>query len=835
MFAQINFDSIFKTSPDAYALVAHDLTFAAANDAYLQAVKLPAARIIGSSLTAVFPHESSVARINRRRLSVWDACQVVLAQQTPQTVLLENLLDNQSPAGVCWRAAHTPIFDHQGRVQFILQQLFKTTELQLLQQALGKKQAHATGHRAALPDTLPEVDIEQDSLFRLFEQAPGFICFLGGSSHEIKLANEAFYLLVGRRNLVGASFAAALPELVGQGFVQLLDQVYSSGKPYVGHEVRMLLQRHDASAREELFVDFIYQPIITPDGSVTGILMQGNDVTERQRMQEELDRYRTELEDLVLERTRKLEESEAALRHAQKMEAVGRLTGGIAHDFNNLLQVIGGNLQLMRQDLSDSKALERRLAAAQASVDHGARLASQLLAFARRQPLDPVVVRLDALLLSMEELLRRVLGETIELSIRHSPDLWMTFADPGQIENVVLNLAINARDAMGGAGRLVIEADNISLEEGDPELEQDVGAGDYVRLMVSDTGIGMADDVREQAFEPFFTTKPEGQGTGLGLSMVYGFVKQSGGQVQLISETGQGTVIKIYLPRAFAAGAVESGRFSGPVAGGSETILVAEDDPDVRRTTVDMLTHLGYRVLEAEDASSALALLQAGHVVDLLFTDVIMPGELSSIELARRAKQILPNLLVLFTSGYTNDALIRDGRLEQGVNLLSKPFHHDELARRIRHLFRHAQQVASLRTDSGAVPAAAASPRLRILIVEDEEFIREALQELLADTGYEITVTATAEEAQERLEQRQFHVLFTDVSLPGKSGIELATEAVEKWPGLRVIIASGYGKDLPAPLCEALSDAVFLPKPYDIGEIEAAIERIMQEGDIALH
>jgi signal transduction histidine kinase len=453
-----------------------------------------------------------------------------------------------------------------------------------------------------------------------------------------------------------------------------------------------------------------------------------------------------------------------------------------------------------------------------------------LLAFARRQPLEPVVIKLDTLLQDMEELLRRVLGETVELVTHISPALWNTFADPGQVENVILNLAINARDAMSGNGRLTIEAVNACLHEDEAGLDQVAGAGEYVMLTVSDTGIGMASEVREQAFEPFFTTKPEGQGTGLGLSMVYGFVKQSGGQIALSSESGQGTEIRIYLPRALEAEAAESQRLSGPVEGGNETILVVEDDPDVRCTTIDMLTGLGYRVLEASDASSALALVQEGHAVDLLFTDVIMPGSLDSTDLARRAKLILPDLIVLFTSGYTDDALVRGGRLDQGVSLLSKPFHHDDLARKIRHLFRNRQQAAMIRGAAQAAepapPKPAAAPRLRILIVEDEEFIREALQELLADTGHEIAVAGTAEEAQEMLAQRRFDILFTDVSLPGKSGIELATAAVGQLPDLKVIIASGYGKELPTPIGEALADSIFLPKPYDIGEIEQAIAQI---------
>ncbi|MEO8151970.1 MAG: PAS domain-containing protein [Rhizobacter sp.] len=380
-----------------------------------------------------------------------------------------------------------------------------------------------------------------------------------------------------------------------------------------------------------------------------------------------------------------LRASELALQQAQKMEAIGQLTGGVAHDFNNILQVISANLHLLSRETSGNERATKRVASALASVGKGAKLASHLLAFGRRQPLEPLVVNIGRLVSGMEEMLRRTLGESIEVETVVSGGLWNCFVDPAQVENAILNLAINARDAMDGVGKLTIETVNATLDDDYALDNRDVQPGQYVMLAVSDTGAGMAADVLAKAFEPFFSTKPEGKGTGLGLSMVYGFVKQSGGHARLYSEVGHGTTVKVYLPRSNEA---VIGTAAPPVIdsieGGSETILVAEDDEGVRLTVVEMLLSMGYRVLSAKDAESALAVLQAGARVDLLFTDVVMPGPLSSPELARQARKILPGISVLFTSGYTENAIVHGGRLDAGTDLLSKPYSELALARKVR-------------------------------------------------------------------------------------------------------------------------------------------------------
>jgi PAS domain S-box-containing protein len=381
-----------------------------------------------------------------------------------------------------------------------------------------------------------------------------------------------------------------------------------------------------------------------------------------------------------------LAEAREHLRQAQKMEAIGQLTGGVAHDFNNLLQVISGNLQLLAKDIVGNDRAERRVANAHLAVNRGAKLASQLLAFGRRQALEPRVVNIGRLVAGMDELLRRALGETIEIETIGAGGLWNTLIDPANLENAIVNLAINARDAMDGSGKLTIEVGNVSLDDAYAKAQSEVTPGQYVMLAVTDTGSGITAEIAAQAFEPFFSTKPEGQGTGLGLSMVYGFVKQSHGHIKIYSEVGHGTTVKLYLPRTHQKEDALNVPEQEAVTGGTETILVAEDDDEVRATAVEMLADLGYRVYKARDAVSALSVIEKGHAIDLLFTDVVMPGELKSPELARKARERLPEIAVLFTSGYTENAIVHGGRLDAGVDLLPKPYTRDALARKIRQV-----------------------------------------------------------------------------------------------------------------------------------------------------
>jgi len=379
----------------------------------------------------------------------------------------------------------------------------------------------------------------------------------------------------------------------------------------------------------------------------------GHDYARLQRGDRELDVYRAAIPSDgflvaasdVTARVR----AETAVRQAQKMEAVGHLTGGVAHDFNNLLQIISANLDLAIADAQADAKTAERLQAAIAAVDRGSRLTAQLLAFARRQALEPRSVHPGRLVQEMTDLLRRTLGERMEVESIVAGGLWNTLVDANQLQNAILNLAINAKDAMADGGKLTIEIANAYLDDDYAAQHAEVVAGQYVMVAVSDTGSGMAPDVIARAFDPFFTTKPEGKGTGLGLSQVFGFVKQSNGHVKIYSEQGHGTTIKLYLPRSKKPQEADAPRLSQPAEGGSETILVVEDDDGVRAAVVDMLTDLGYRVASANGALQALEFLESGARVDLLFTDVVMPGSIGSRELARRAREIVPAIQVLFT------------------------------------------------------------------------------------------------------------------------------------------------------------------------------------------
>ena len=520
------------------------------------------------------------------------------------------------------------------------------------------------------------------------------------------------------------------------------------------------------------------------------------------------------------EQAEAMRRTELALQQSQKMETIGKLTGGVAHDFNNLLQIISGNLQLLQMSGQASQDSLRWIGNARSAVEKGAKLASYLLAFGRRQALEPKVIKIGRLVSNMEDMLRRALGEEIEIEMVISGGLWNTAVDVAQVENALLNLAINARDAMDGSGRMTIEANNAVLDDLYCRSHGDVLPGQYVMLAVTDTGCGMPPEVANRAFEPFFSTKEEGKGTGLGLSMVYGFVKQTGGHVKIYSEPGHGTTVKLYLPRSTAAeepiGPQLPGEQQGAV-GGTETVLVAEDDEAVRATVVEMLTELGYRVLKASDAASALAVIESGVPIDVLFTDVVMPGTLRSPELARIARERLPNLAVLFTSGYTENAIVHGGRLDPGVELLGKPYTRERLARRIRSVLDKQKGKGG---QAAVAPAAeqASGEGLSIVLVEDEEAIRSNTAALLEHLGHRVRAAGDAESALGMISD-DTDVLITDVQLPGMSGDALAAQARSSAPRVRIVFATGNGEVANWP------DAVVLRKPYDLQSLVAVLGR----------
>jgi CheY-like chemotaxis protein len=375
------------------------------------------------------------------------------------------------------------------------------------------------------------------------------------------------------------------------------------------------------------------------------------------------------------------------------MEAIGHLTGGVAHDFNNLLQIVLGNLDSLKRRIDGSvmpsrSEVGRAVENAMRGAERAASLMQRLLAFSRRQPLEPRPVDVNRLVTSMSELLRRTLGESIAIETVLGGGLWRIFADPGQLESAIVNLAVNARDAMPAGGKLTIESANAHLDDAYATEHQEVQAGQYVMLAISDTGTGMTKEVIASAFDPFFTTKDVGQGTGLGLSQVYGFVKQSNGHVKIYSEPGDGTTLRVYLPRLMAEAVAEEEIAAGtmPSGDGSEIVLLVEDDEAVRELSATMLRELNYAVIQASDGQKALQILEIVPNVRLLFTDVGLPGGMNGRQLAEAALRLRPGLRVLFTTGYAQNAIVHHGRLDPGIDLISKPFTAAALANKMREL-----------------------------------------------------------------------------------------------------------------------------------------------------
>ncbi len=385
-----------------------------------------------------------------------------------------------------------------------------------------------------------------------------------------------------------------------------------------------------------------------------------------------------------------IEDLNRKLRQSQKMEAVGQLTGGVAHDFNNLLTVILGNAETLVDELSRQPELRRLAEIIMTASLRGADLTRSLLAFARRQPLAPQSIDVNRLIFRMENMLRRTLGETVEWRFLPGADVRPAMVDPAQLESAILNMALNARDAMPGGGKLTVETANVILDRSYAERNEEVRAGEYVMIAVGDSGCGMTADVVARAFEPFFTTKEVGKGTGLGLSMVYGFVKQSDGHIRIYSEPGHGTIVRLYLPRADASPGETGVLPPTALSIVSGTILAVEDDDLVRAYVAGELKTLGYFVLTARNGAEALEILRGGATVDMLFSDVVMPGGLSGPQLAQEALKIRPGLKVLYTSGYTENTVIHGGKLDPGVQLLSKPYLRHELASKLRAVLQGA-------------------------------------------------------------------------------------------------------------------------------------------------
>ena len=517
-------------------------------------------------------------------------------------------------------------------------------------------------------------------------------------------------------------------------------------------------------------------------------------------------------------------EAEAALQRAQeqlvqsqKMEGIGQLTGGVAHDFNNLLTIILGNLESIERTLSaesvDRDRILRLARNARQGADRAAALTQRLLAFSRRQPLDPKPTDVGRLVVGMSDLLRRALGEQVAIETVLAGGLWRVNVDANQLEVSLINLAVNARDAMPDGGKLTIETANAYLDEKYASAQAEVIPGQYVVICMTDTGTGMSKEVLGRAFEPFFTTKDVGQGTGLGLSQVYGFVKQSGGHIRIYTEEGDGTTVKIYLPRMMADCEDRDVPLQTRVPGatGSETILLVEDEEGVRSYSRDVLRELGYTVIDAPDAHAALRLLDRHPEIQLLFTDVGLPKGMNGRQLADEACRRKPGLKVLFTSGYARNAIVHEGRLDHGVQLITKPFSYEALAEKLRAVL-------------DAPPNAS-----RILVVEDASRAAAQVRDRLRAAGYEVAVASTATEAMNKanLLKGQIAAAVIDLPLPDRDGSALVGELRALYPSLPVVVTDDSETSLRERLA-ADPRVAFLKKPYADQALADALACLLQ-------
>jgi signal transduction histidine kinase/DNA-binding response OmpR family regulator len=594
-----------------------------------------------------------------------------------------------------------------------------------------------------------------------------------------------------------AGIKADLQDVVGKPFWQTPWFANTPGMPDMVRAAIPLVAAGEVVRREIhinlpqdgwRWFDFQMRPVRDAHNHVVAIVPEAVEVSERRRAEE-------------------------ALRQAQKMEGIGQLTGGVAHDFNNLLTIIVGSLETVRRQIKqtefDGAHIEHLVDSAMRGAQRAASLTQRLLAFSRQQPLDPKPIDVNRLVSGMSDLLHRTIGEQISIETVAASGLWRTSIDANQLEMAILNLAVNARDAMPNGGKLTIESANVALNEGYTIDQAEVIPGEYVMLAVTDNGIGMSGDTAIKAFEPFFTTKDVGHGTGLGLSQVYGFVKQSGGHVKICSELGSGTSVKIYLP------CLQSNELAPAVeplprvvrSRDGETILAVEDDSDVRAHTCGILRELGYQVLEAAKGSAALEILQAHPEIDLLFTDVGLPGGMNGRQLAGAARKLNRDLKVLFTTGYARDAIVHEGRLDPGVQLITKPFSYAALSGKVRDML-----------DARALPP-------RILVVEDEDLIQMLLSSQLEDLGYEVEITGTAAAAKHKLTllQGQVDAAIVDLGLPDSSGDSLVRELRILYPALPIVISSGYDRATLRDRFPADQSVEYLSKPFTAEQLEAAI------------
>ena len=701
-----------------------------------------------------------------------------------ESTFIEDYLVRVNRRGVLEDAWFTfnygPVFDEHGTVVGMLDTVVETTT-----QVRDRQRNNAERER-------------QQALLR---KMPGFVAVLRGPEHVFEFVNEAYIDIAGRRDFIGHTVRELFPELAGQGFYEILDEVYASGRPFRGDALPVTLAQQDG----QRYINLLYEPIVDAAGHVEGIFVGGYDVTDHIAAENSLRVLNAELEQRVIERTlargkawevspemlcvinaeghfettnpawqktlgwteaemaakgfrglvhpddlpasleawadaterqqpvlhfenrylakdgswhwlswvavpedgkvycitrdvsaekvrqMTLADTQDALRQSQKMEAIGQLTGGIAHDFNNLLAAIGSSLQVMkiRAAARQFDDLGRYLEVGERSVRRAAALTQRLLAFSRRQTLDPRPTDVNQLMKGMADLVERTVGPAVQVVLAQAPDLWRTRVDAPQLENALLNLCINARDAMPGGGTITLSTHNQTVDT-HLAVARKVTPGDYVQIDVIDHGTGMPAEVVARVFDPFFTTKPLGQGTGLGLSMVHGFVHQSGGHVHIASTVGHGTTISLYLPHHADAAAPDEAPPSvtdTPVSGHGETVLLVEDEDTLRELFQEVLEDAGYRVIVAADGAAGLRVLQGSASVDLLVTDVGLPGGMNGRQLADAGLNLRPGVKVLFVTGYADATAVgARGLLDPGMALITKPFNLADLVKKVQDM-----------------------------------------------------------------------------------------------------------------------------------------------------
>ena len=660
-----DFKLLFEASPDKYLILAPDLTIIGVTEAYLRATLTERAAIVGRHLFDVFPdnpNEQDATGTDNLGASLAR----VLARKLPDAMAIQKYDIERPPeqgGGFeerYWSPINTPLLDAGGEVSCIIHRVEDVTEFVRLKHAANghaslsqreRMEADALNRAQDVQSANRQLDAIRTALEdrhrQIMERAlDGFLTV--SDSGLVRDANPAAEKI----------FGVAAGGLKGRQIDNLIPASRRAGAPIIetvehGQPLRVAIGDNPRRHLEVLFSSR------TPQGDEEIVTLRLHDETDRILLEDQL-------------------------RQAQKLEAVGKLTGGLAHDFNNLLTVITSTIDILREGVADRPKLAMLAGAIDEAAERGAQLTQRLLAFSRQQPLKPSAVDVNALVDRSAAMLRRTLGDAITVEAAVARDAWPALVDPGQVEDALLNLAINARDAMPGGGRIIIETRNVTLDEDYAAANLDVAPGDYLALIMTDNGQGMTPAVLERVFEPFFTTKDVGRGSGLGLSMVYGFIKQSRGHIKIYREVGIGTSVKLYLPRTGKSVEVAAPVRGAPLAaGGRRAVLVVEDNEAVRTATSDIVQSLGYTVRVAADGVEALAILGA-EPVDILFTDIMMPSGLSGLELMKLAREVKPDLRVLLTSGYTERFMGGDTMEDLGAPLLTKPYRRQQLAEALR-------------------------------------------------------------------------------------------------------------------------------------------------------